>query len=58
MQNHKNLIDINELAEILNIKVSKVRSMVFKNEIPYIKLGRLVRFKTEEIQNWLDQLRR
>jgi excisionase family DNA binding protein len=52
------LLNINELASLLNVKISKARSMVFKNEIPYIKIGRLVRFNKTEIENWLNQLRR
>ncbi len=47
------LMDIQELSKYLNIKESKVRKMVFRNEIPFIKIGRLVRFSTQRIDDWI-----
>ncbi len=31
-----------------------LRSMVFRREIPYHKVGRLVRFDLDELDAWLD----
>jgi len=47
------LMTIEETAKYLNVKKSKLRSMVFKKEIPIIRLGRLLRFNQAEIDNWL-----
>jgi excisionase family DNA binding protein len=43
-----------ELAKRLDVKESTVRSWVFKKQIPFVKIGRLVRFKEKSIQKWLD----
>lgn len=51
------LMTINEASAFLNLKVSKLRSMVFRKEIPFIKFGRLVRFHAQDVEAWL-QLRR
>ena len=52
------LLNINEASHYLNLKVSKLRMMVFKREIPLLKIGRLVRFNKQELDNWLEQLKR
>lgn len=44
------LIDIKELCEWLNIKESHVRSMIYFNEIPYLKIGHLLRFHPSTIE--------
>ncbi|MGZ3731897.1 MAG: helix-turn-helix domain-containing protein [Bdellovibrionota bacterium] len=46
-----------EVALYLNLKPSKIRSMVFRRELPYIKIGRLVRFQRQEIDAWIASLR-
>lgn len=50
----KKLLNFNETCELLNIKPTHLRSLVFKNEIPYLKVGRLLRFDYLELQAWLD----
>ena len=52
------LLSINEASAYLNLKVSKLRAMIFKKEVPLIKIGRLVRFSKQELDQWLEQLRR
>ena len=42
-----------ELAKILNVKESTIRSWVFKKEIPHVKINRLVRFPESAIKQWL-----
>jgi|GEM_PF-3309431 len=44
---------ISEAAVFLNIKVSKLRSMVFRKEIPFLKFGRLVRFRAQDLETWM-----
>jgi excisionase family DNA binding protein len=43
------------LAKKLDVKESTVRSWVFKKEIPFRKIGRLVRFSESAIQDWLKE---
>ena len=36
-------LTVEEAAKELNIKVSRMRTAIFRNEVPYIKIGSLVR---------------
>lgn len=48
------LLTPEELAEYLGISVHTIYQMTSKRRIPYIKVGRLIRFSESEIQQWLD----
>lgn len=50
----KNYLTVEELAVELGVKTSWVRSMVFKKRIPYIKIGRLVRFKLKDLEEFIQ----
>ena len=52
------LLSIKEASAYLNLKISKLRSMVFKKEIPNHKIGRLIRFNKCELDSWLEGLKR
>lgn len=51
------LINIIELAEYLGIKPMTLYAKVSAKEIPHYKVGRLVRFKKKEIDQWLSNLK-
>jgi excisionase family DNA binding protein len=55
---YQKLLNINEASSYLNLKVSKLRMMIFKREIPMVKIGRLVRFNRLELDQWIEQLSR
>ena len=55
MNNQKIILTIEELTAYLNTKKSHVRSLVFRGEIPHLKIGRLLRFNKEEIDEWLTK---
>jgi excisionase family DNA binding protein len=55
MVNKYNLLTITEVCNWLNIKESHLRQLIFKQEIPYLKAGRLIRFEKESIEAWLQQ---
>jgi len=40
-------LTVEEAAKELNIKVSRIRTAIFRKEIPYIKIGSLVRIPRE-----------
>lgn len=46
---------IEEAANILNVKITKLRKAVFRKEISYIKFGALVRFREQDIHNYIHQ---
>ncbi|MFC1621698.1 helix-turn-helix transcriptional regulator [Candidatus Omnitrophota bacterium] len=50
----KRLIDIKEVSERLGVKVSTIYSWVHQKQIPYIKMGRLVKFDLLELDNWIQ----
>ena len=47
------LLDIKTVSAKLNIKESTLRAWVFQQRIPCVRLGRLVRFKVSELDEWL-----
>lgn len=47
------LIDINTLAEKLSVKPMTIYGWIHEGVIPHFKLGRLVRFDEEVIEEWL-----
>lgn len=44
-----------ELCQFLNLKTSMMRSLVFSKRIPFIKIGRLIRFDRDEILKWIEK---
>lgn len=53
--NHKDieLIDTNQAAIFLNMKVSRLRNLVFIKQIPFFKIGASVRFNKSDLIAWL-----
>jgi len=51
----KKLLTIQEASSYLNVKVSWMRQVVFRREIDYIKLGALVRFREEDLENFIHK---
>jgi excisionase family DNA binding protein len=47
------LIDIAELGKQTSIKVATLRKYVAQRKIPFVKVGRLVRFRPSEIDGWI-----
>jgi excisionase family DNA binding protein len=51
------LMNIDQLAQRLGITVRHVRRLVAERRVPYLKVGKLVRFDSAEIAEWLDSRR-
>ena len=49
------LMDINEAASILGIKKSTLYALVMRKQITHIKLGKLTRFRLEDIQAYINK---
>lgn len=47
-------LTVSELSIKLGVKESWVRQQVFKRNIPYKKLNRLLRFEWNQIEKWLS----
>ncbi|MBK9293584.1 MAG: helix-turn-helix domain-containing protein [Oligoflexia bacterium] len=52
---NKKLYSIKEAAEILAIKKSRLRTAIFRKEVSFVKIGRLVRFLPEQLEAWVQQ---
>lgn len=49
------LLDISQLSEIINIKKKTIYDWTHKGLIPYVKVGRLLRFDINDIERWLKR---
>jgi len=48
------LLTIDQLAEQLGITVRHVRRLIAERRVPYLEVGKLVRFDPAKIADWLD----
>jgi len=44
------LLDTKAVARRLGLQVSTIRKMRYQGRLPYVKLGRAIRFKEEDIE--------
>ena len=51
----KRFLGIRELAEYLGITEGTVYVWVCHRKIPYLKVGRLVKFDIRKIEKWLEE---
>ena len=51
----KNLIDIQQTSELLNMKVPTLHRWVHERKIPFVKMGNKLRFKENEILDFIEQ---
>lgn len=48
-----NYLSVAQLSTKLDIKPRTIRAWIFKRQIPYVKIGKLVRFKDTDIEHFL-----
>lgn len=48
------LLTAKQVSELLEVKRATIYDWVWRGVIPYVKLGRLLRFKKPEIFRWVD----
>jgi excisionase family DNA binding protein len=51
-------LDVKELSRYLNIKPSTLYAWVTQGKIPYFKIHRLIRFRKDAIDAWLESFRK
>jgi excisionase family DNA binding protein len=54
-EEEEGLLTVKEAASYLNVKVSRIYTATFRQEIPHIKIGRLVRFRKEDLNRWISK---
>jgi len=47
-------LTVEELCQLLKLKKSYIYDLTYRKKIPFIKIGRHLRFDLEEIQKWLE----
>ena len=48
------LIDVDEAAAYLSVAVSTVYGWVWQRRIPFVKIGRVLRFDLEDLQHFVE----
>ncbi|QPD03915.1 MAG: hypothetical protein Nkreftii_001689 [Candidatus Nitrospira kreftii] len=51
----KNLLTIDEAAKYLGISKLTLYGWVSARKLSYVKIGRLVKFKQDQLDAWIDQ---
>lgn len=51
----KRLIGIKELSEKIDISPNTVYNWVSQRRIPYVKIGRLTKFDSQKIDDWIEE---
>jgi len=52
------LLTIEQLADHLRVTQRHIRRLVAERRIPFLKIGRFVRFDPTDVARWLDRTRR
>ena len=52
--NKTGLLTPEQVAEMLQVKVSTLYSWTHQRKIPHLKVGRLVRFSRKDLEQWLQ----
>ena len=50
----KRFLNVNEVAEYLGVEASTIYAWVHTRQIPFYKVGRLVKFKQDQIDRWIE----
>ena len=50
---NKEILDIRELEKWLSTSESKIRQLIYKNEIPYFRIGNRYHFDRKIINQWI-----
>jgi len=46
---------INDVSLRTNLRESTIRYLIYRNKIPFFRLGRAIRFEPEKIESWIKQ---
>ncbi len=50
----RRLLTVREVAELLSVKESFVRRLIFERRIPVVHLGRLIRIEAAEVEGFIE----
>ena len=49
------LLDVQEAAEYLKTTPATLRCRVSRRQVPFVKIGRSVRFRVSDLDKWIDR---
>lgn len=49
------LLDARDVAELLGVKETWVRDAAREGRIPHVRIGRYVRFRLADVQEWIER---
>lgn len=52
----KEIMNMKDLSNKLNISISGIRKLVRERKIPHFRIGNRIYFSVESINNWLDKI--
>jgi excisionase family DNA binding protein len=53
MEHNNTYLNFQEVCDLLKITTHHLRSLIFKRQIPVIKIGRLIRFDRQQLNEWI-----
>jgi excisionase family DNA binding protein len=54
----KRLFNAKEAADYIGTSLLNIYQMVSKNRIPFVKIGRSTRFEKDEIDHWIEEIKK
>jgi len=54
MKEKNEFLTVEELAELLKVSPRTIRRIIKRKEMPVIRIGRQLRFRRQDVDNWLD----
>ena len=54
LRQRKALIGIDEISDRLGVRPKTIYAWIHLRQIPHVKVGRLVKFDTEDVERWIE----
>ena len=54
IEDSRRLLSIGQLSQQLGVSVKTLYGWVYLRQIPYVKMGRLVKFDARDIEKWIE----
>ena len=51
----KELYTVEQTAALLSVSTKTIRRIIKSGDIPHVRIGRSVRLKTQEIEDWVEK---
>jgi excisionase family DNA binding protein len=58
IENNGRLLSIGRVSQQLGVSVKTIYGWIYLRQIPYVKMGRLVKFDPHDIEKWIETKKR